>query len=84
MALLMHQDIDLVAPTEEELFPYLAGGLTEDERATVIHFVEELLAADLSGNQLADIWSDAGADWILPDKQAPLFFSYLLSELHKQ
>lgn len=63
MALYMFQDIDVVLEPDEDLFDYLIGSITEDERVVVKEFLTELLASDLDPKDMEVLWVEAGADW---------------------
>ncbi|UUP18910.1 hypothetical protein [Nitratireductor thuwali] len=84
MARHMHADVDLVVRSEDELPDYLAGALTPHEQAMASRFVEELLAADPSDAELAEIWSKTGSDCYIHNGYARRFYTDLLEALRSQ
>lgn len=77
LALHMHQDIELLVHSDDELFAYLARVPKGRGRKIVTDFIDKLLASELTHDELADIWTKAGADWYLRDNSARPFLERL-------
>lgn len=83
MALLMHQDVFEEVKNHEELIVYLAEIPPKDKKDEIIRFIDELLASNMSGQELSEFWANAGADWIIHENGARKFFVALQQELRR-
>ncbi len=81
MARHMHADVELVVRSDDELPAYLARSLTAQEKEIAAGFIEQLLAAGLSDEDLVKIWSETGSDCYLRKGHTELFYRELLEAL---
>lgn len=81
LASLMHADIDRVLSPEEDLFDYLLGGVTMQERPIAAEFIDALLALDLKNEELVAKWIEAGADASVHPEDIVPFLSELRDRL---
>ena len=81
MARHMHADVELVVRSDDELPACLARSLTAREKSIASGFIEQLLAAGLSDEDLVKIWSETGSDCYLRKGYAELFYRKLLEAL---
>lgn len=70
-----HQDILLDDPTFEEAALRVIAGFKGDERRRLRDFIGQVLASDLSPDELSKLWGLTGSDWRF--YEAPGFRAFL-------
>ncbi len=64
-----HQDIGEDRSSPEEWIDFAKGHLNENEKPTVVRFIDELLGGDHDGVELQRIWFASSADIYFPEEE---------------
>ncbi len=84
IAVRMHQDVGLILPqpvSGEDLCDYLVRGATAEQAKVAADFIDDLLAAGLSNDELAAVWGKAGAAFSAEPDTVVAFLQSLRAKL---
>lgn len=80
----MHQDVDMLVSSDDELVAYLVRGLSADGREVVRRFLTDFLARNPTSTEALALLDTANSDWFLRKDRIIPFLSAIRDEFDRR